>query len=62
MSQVQPPKVQSFQQQLFRSAVLLVVVGVFVILFAKIFVGVILALLGIIAGIGSRLTRNKPLE
>ncbi|HMS50321.1 MAG TPA: hypothetical protein PKA02_02690 [Candidatus Saccharibacteria bacterium] len=62
MSQVQPPKVQSLQQQLFRSAVLLVIAGVLVILFAKVFVGVILALLGIIAGIGSRLSRNKPLE
>lgn len=59
---MQPPKVQSLQQQLFRSAVLLVIAGVLVILFAKVFVGVILALLGIIAGIGSRLSRNKPLE
>ncbi|RTK94959.1 hypothetical protein EKI60_00675 [Candidatus Saccharibacteria bacterium] len=60
MPKPEAPK-QSFSQQLLFSALVLIVVAIVVAIFAKLVVGFIIFLLGVIAGIGSKYTQNNSL-
>ncbi len=56
-----PPK-PSLSKQLLMTAVVLIVVAIVVAIFAKAIVGLIIFLLGAIMGVGSQVTKDKPLD
>lgn len=56
-----PPK-PSLSKQLLLSAAILIVVAIVVAVFAKATVGFIIFLLGAIMGVGSQVTKDKPLD
>ncbi len=55
----EPPKLS---RQLVWIAVVLVVLGVLAVIFAKVIVAFIIFLLGAIMGVGSQVIKNRPLE
>jgi len=56
-----PPK-PKLSNQLFLSAVVLIIVAIIIAVFAKLVVGLIIFLLAVIFGIGSQVTKDRPLD
>ena len=56
-----PPK-ENYSKQLLMSAAVLILVAIVVAIFTKVIVGFVIFLLGAIAGIGSQVIRDNPLD
>ena len=56
-----PPK-PTLSSQLLASAAVLVVVAIVIAIFAKLVVGLIIFLLGVVFGIGSQFIKDRPLD
>lgn len=59
---LQDPSPSKFTRQAILVAIVLIVLGVLVLIFASAIVGGIIALLGAIFGLGSQVARDVPLE
>ena len=56
------PPTPKLSNQLLMSAAVLILVGIAVAIFAKVFVGVVIGLLGAVFGIGSQVTKKPPIQ
>lgn len=56
-----PPKEHRTQQALL-AVVVLLIVSALVAIFAKLVIGLIIFLLGVVAGIGAKVTMDNPLD
>lgn len=59
---IEDPSPSSFRLGVVISAVVIIVLGILVLIFADVVVGFIIALLGAIFGLGSQVVRNLPAE
>lgn len=56
------PSPQKLSKQLLGSAIALMLAGLVVALLAKVFVGVVIGLLGLVLGVGSQVTKKPPIN
>lgn len=62
MTKLDIPEPPKLSRQLLWIAVVLVVLGILAVIFAKVIVAFIIFLLGAIMGVGSQVTKNRPLD
>lgn len=62
MPELEIPEPPKLSRQLLIIAVVLLVLGILAILFAKTIIAFIIFLLGAIMGIGAQVTKNHPLD
>lgn len=56
------PPAPKLRSQLVGSAIALILSGIVIALLAKVFVGLVIGLLGVVLGIGSRVTKKPPIQ
>lgn len=61
-TKTEDPNPTTFRLDIFISALIIIVIGILVFIFASVVVGVILTLLGTIFGLGSQVVKNLPVE
>ncbi len=62
MADLEIPEPQKLSKQLLLIAVVLIVVGVFIVVFAKVAVGIVVFLIGAVFGIGSQVSKDNPIN
>jgi hypothetical protein len=62
MANLDIPEPQKLSKQLILIAVVLAVVGVLIVVFAKVAVGIVVFLIATVLGIGSQVTKDNPLN
>lgn len=62
MAELEIPEPPKLSRQLLMIAVVMLVLGILAIIFAKTIIAFIIFLLGAIMGIGAQVTKNHPLD